>query len=143
MADLRSANVALTKHPLVAVFIGGTSGIGEYTLRSLASNHGSTGAGLRVYIVGRNTVAAEKIIADCRRLAPSGEFYFLQAADLSLIKDVDECCRELVDLERQKAGSAAARIDLLVMSQGILLFGGRKGILFNHITKVSMLDANS
>ena len=123
---LSAANAALVKRPLVAVFVGGTSGIGEYTLRALASTHGTIGAGLRVYIIGRNANAAEQIIADCRQLAPSGEFRFMQVTDLSLLKEVDKCCIDLIDME-SKETSDAPRIDLLVMSQGILLFGARKG----------------
>ena len=46
--------------PLVAVFVGATSGIGQYSLKALARSHASSGKGLRAYIVGRNAAAAER-----------------------------------------------------------------------------------
>lgn len=59
---LRSCNSTLTKtQPLVAVFVGGTSGIGEYTIRALVATHSDQGKGLRLCIAGRNTEAAEKL----------------------------------------------------------------------------------
>ena len=124
----RIANAELVKKgPLVIVVASGTTGIGEYTIRALASEHGTAGPGLRVYIVGRNPSAGERTIAACRQLCPKGEFIFVKAADLSLLKDVDKCCAEIVQLEKKAAGDAA-KIDLLVLTQGMVLFGGRKGM---------------
>jgi NAD(P)-dependent dehydrogenase (short-subunit alcohol dehydrogenase family) len=70
--------------PITAVFAGGTSGIGEYALRALASTNGSSGQGLRVYIVGRNQSSANAVISDCQSVCPAGEFYFVHSTDLSL-----------------------------------------------------------
>ena len=120
---VRSSNAKLVqKQPLVAVFVGGTSGIGEYSLRALASTVAkSHGKGLRAYIVGRNKTAAETIISDCMNVYPDGQFRFIAAADLSLLKDVDRVCTEILEAE-EKAGTLAdqARIDFLVLSQGYL-----------------------
>ena len=129
---VRKSNAGFVQsHPLVAVFVGGTSGIGEFTLRALAKTHGRQGKGLRAYIVGRNVAAAEKIIADCTGLCPSGQFRFVKAADLSLLKDVDRVCAEVAELEEKEsaASSGKARIDILVMSQHYfpLIFQSRKG----------------
>ena len=140
--SLRSANAALVKQPLVAVFVGGTSGIGEYTVKTLARNHGTTGAGLRAYIIGRNADAAAKIIADCRQLAPNGDFIFLQARDLALVEDVNKCCKDLVERE-MKSGDGAARIDLLVLTQGSLLFGGREGTRLLKALEVARISTNA
>jgi len=120
---VRSSNAKLVqKQPLVAVFVGGTSGIGEYSLRALASTVAkSHGKGLRAYIVGRNKTAAETIISDCMNVYPDGQFRFIAATDLSLLKDVDRVCTEILEAE-EKAGTLAdqARIDFLVLSQGYL-----------------------
>ncbi|KAF2160378.1 hypothetical protein M409DRAFT_70530 [Zasmidium cellare ATCC 36951] len=129
MVDLQSVrltNSALVhRQPLVAVFTGGTSGIGEYTIRGLAAHHGKTGKGLRVYIVGRNEEAANKIISDCLKICPTEEFIFLKASDLSLLREVDRVCEKIRQLEEVKAGESA-RIDLMVMSHADLWFGERR-----------------
>ena len=129
---VRKSNAGfIQSHPLVAVFVGGTSGIGEFTLRALAKTHGRQGKGLRAYIVGRNTAAAEKIIADCTGVCPSGQFRFVKAGDLSILKDVDRVCAEVTELEEKEcaASGGKARIDILVMSQHYfpLIFQSRKG----------------
>ena len=130
---VRSSISDLVKsQPLVAVFVGGTSGIGEFTVQALAATHGNKGKGLRVYIVGRNASAAEKTIAECRVICPNGQFIFVKAQDLSLLNDVDRVCEEIMQLERnEKSDSGAASIDILVMSQHYfpLSFEPRLGML--------------
>ncbi|MCJ1393101.1 hypothetical protein MMC18_005973 [Xylographa bjoerkii] len=135
---VRSCNSTLINtQPLVAVFVGGTSGIGENTIRALATNHSDQGKGLRLYIVGRNVDAAKKIIAECVRLCPVGQFRFVQAGDLALLKDVDRVCSEITRIEEdQNTNGEPARVDLLVMSQAgfPLSFQPRNGILFSFIS---------
>lgn len=130
LSHIRQTNdTLLNNQPLVAVFVGATSGIGEYSVRALAATHGTTGAGLRLYLVGRNAVAAEKVFADCRRLCPAGKFVFVQADDLALLKNIDVVASEIIKLENEEAGKTgeASRIDFLVMCQGIAKFDGRDG----------------
>jgi len=119
---VRTANAALVKaRPLVGVFFGGTAGIGELTVRALATTHGATGRGLRVYIVGRNQKAADKIISECQQACPPGHFRFVQATDLSLLKEVDRVCGEITQAEEAVgANEGPPRVDFLVVSQGIL-----------------------
>lgn len=126
---VRSANTAFFQsRPLVAVFAGGTAGIGESTLRALAAAHGSSGKGLRVYVTGRRKEATEKILANCSRTCPTGKFIFVQANDLSLLEDVDKVCAEISQLEQENSGSEKARVDMLYMSQGDFNFTPRKGL---------------
>lgn len=128
--EVHDTNAKLVQsQPLVAVFVGATTGIGEYTLRALAAAHGQTGQGLRVYLVGRNEAAAEKIFADCERLAPSATFGFVKCSDVALLKEVDRCCEEVEKRERKAAesGHGSARIDIMVMTQGVLQLGSRQG----------------
>lgn len=130
--DLVRASISnfVRSRPLVAVFVGGTSGIGEFTIQALATTHGSDGKGIRAYIVGRNAAAAEKTIAECRSTCPTGEFIFMKAKDTSLLSDVDRVCAEITELEeKNKADGEVARIDILVMSQHYfpLLFEPRHG----------------
>lgn len=128
----RTANKALiSTHPLVAVFVGGTSGLGEYALRALASHASSNdnGKSLRAYIVGRNTAAADTILNDCRKACPHGQFKFIRAENLALLGAVDQCCEQIRASEESEVteGRGPARVDVLVMSQGDLHFGARRG----------------
>ncbi len=126
---VRSCNSTLIKtQPLVAIFVGGTSGIGEHTIRALAVTHSDKGKGLRLYIVGRNADAAKKIISDCVRVCPGGQFQFVQAGDLALLRDVDHVCAEIIRIEEHENANGA-RVDLLVMSQAFFNpFEPRRGI---------------
>lgn len=125
MVDLKlvesSNNTLATSQPLVAVIVGGTSNIGAHTIRSLAATHGTGGKGLRAYIIGRNAKAAEEVISDCQKLCPTGQFRFIRANDLALIKDVDLTCAELIETEEKEAKTIGVtpRIDILVMTQAI------------------------
>lgn len=127
----RSANAAAAKEkPLTAVFTGGTSGIGEFTIRALAVHYGQSKQPLRLYLVGRNSDAAANIFADCRKICPDGDFRFIQAGDLSLLRDVDKACKEVERLETELAvkSERAACIDLLFMSHADFYLGPRRGI---------------
>jgi NAD(P)-dependent dehydrogenase (short-subunit alcohol dehydrogenase family) len=125
---VRASNTALVRsQPLVAVFFGGTSGIGSYTIRALARATANGGKGFRAYIVGRNAKAAEEIIAECSGICPQGEFKFVEANDISLIQDVDRVCADIIQLEEKEGQDP--RIDYLMLSQGGSIFLPRKGML--------------
>lgn len=127
---VRSCNAALVKaQPLVAIFVGSTAGIGEYSVRALAATHANSGKGLRLYIVGRNEGAAKAIISDCSKVCPTGQFQFVRANDLALLNDVDRVCAEIIQAEETeaKAAGGTARVDFLSMTQGCLIFDGRRG----------------
>jgi NAD(P)-dependent dehydrogenase (short-subunit alcohol dehydrogenase family) len=124
--DVRSSNAALVEsRSLVAVFFGGTSGIGHYTLRALANVSARGGKGLRAYIVGRNARAAEDIISECRAIYSEGQYTFVKANDLSLISDVDRVCASIIQLEEIE--DRDPRIDYLMLSQGGSIFLPRRG----------------
>lgn len=128
LTEVHKENATIVQsQPLVAVFFGGTSGIGHQSLRALAvaeAEHG--GKGLRAYIVGRNATAAGEIIAECRELYPQGQYHFLKIEDLSLIKNVDQVCAEIIQLEQKE--SSDPRIDYLMLSQGGSIFLPRTGM---------------
>ena len=94
---------------LVAVFVGGTSGVGEYTVKKLAKY----AAKPRVYLVGRSQSAADRIIQECMEINPGAEFNFIQS-DISLLKNVDDVCREI----KKKESS----INILIETQGTMGF---------------------
>jgi hypothetical protein len=113
---------------LVAVFSAGT-GIGAYTLRALATNCAAKGGkSLRAYIIGRKPERAKALISDLRGIFPAGDYHFVKTDDLSLIKDVDRACAEIIKLE-EKHGKDA-RIDYLMLSHGGAVFLPRKGRSF-------------
>ena len=108
LSDVQSSNsqIPSTLPPgLVAVFVGATSGIGEETLKQFAKYTRQP----RAYFVGRSQAAADRIIADCKALNALGEYIFIKA-DVSLIRVVDEVCREIKTREKV--------IDLLFLSAG-------------------------
>lgn len=123
------------RQSLVAVFAGGTGGIGALSVKALASAAGkSDGKGLRAYIIGRNASAADETIAECRRLCPTGQFHFIQVKDCALIRDVDAACKMLVEAEERNASLASERprIDYLMLSQGGPIFLPRQGMIEAH-----------
>jgi NAD(P)-dependent dehydrogenase (short-subunit alcohol dehydrogenase family) len=95
---------------LVAVFVGATSGIGELSLKAFAKDARQP----RIYFVGRSQESADRIKAECKALNAEGEYHFIKA-DTSLIRNVDDVCREIQSKEKS--------INLLFMSQGTLMFG--------------------
>jgi NAD(P)-dependent dehydrogenase (short-subunit alcohol dehydrogenase family) len=126
LAIVRECNATLAnRESLVAVFVGGTQGIGEYSIRALTAAYGKSGGKLRLYIVGRNEAAAAKIISDSQQICPSGTFQFVRANDIALLKDVDRVCVEIMELE--KKASETPKVDILVMTQGYLAFEERQG----------------
>lgn len=96
---------------LVAVFAGATSGIGSTALLAFAKHVSRP----KIYFIGRSDAAAADLIRQMKESNPDGEYIFLKK-DLSLLKNVDEVCKEITGKEKA--------INLLVMSQGGLIMGG-------------------
>lgn len=133
LSVVEAANQTLARsgsRPYVAVFTGGTAGIGANAVLGVATAFAKAKAtrGLRVYIVGRSEPAAEALIASCRAAYADGDYAFVQASDLSLLADVDRVCAAITTAETaaaQNGGGHAPRIDLLVASQGVLALRAR------------------
>ena len=114
IADVRAHNASLKSLPpnLVAVFVGGTSGIGLFTAREFVRNTKSP----RVYLIGRNATEATKIIEELHSINTTSQVSFIQK-DISLLKSVDETCNEIKSKEKQ--------VNMLVMTSGYLTLSGR------------------
>jgi hypothetical protein len=101
---------------------GGTPGVGEPTIRTLARNHGKGGKWLLMYIVGQDkTTTATSVISDCLNLCAAGDFHFVQAGDLSLLSDVDPVSAEII--KREEIATRAEekpRINFLLMCHAYL-----------------------
>lgn len=96
---------------MVAVFVGGTSGIGGHALKSFAEHTRSP----LIYLVGRSQAAADAIISDCTKLNPDGRYTFIQS-DVSLLNNVVQVCDRIL--------SETKTINLLFQSQGGLQIDG-------------------
>ncbi|KAJ6015999.1 hypothetical protein N7540_010590 [Penicillium herquei] len=97
---------------LVAVFVGGTSGIGESTARAFVRNTDSS----RVYLVGRNETQASKIIEELRQLNPDGQISFVKC-DATRLHSVDDACKSIQEKEE--------KVNLLFMTVGTMTTKGR------------------
>lgn len=71
-----------------------------------------------MYLVGRNETQASRIVAELRALNPEGQISFVKS-DVSLLRNVDFVCDEIRARED--------KVNLLVLSQGILTRRGRDG----------------
>jgi NAD(P)-dependent dehydrogenase (short-subunit alcohol dehydrogenase family) len=115
---------------LVAVFIGGTSGVGELTVKAFAKYTTKP----RIYIVGRSQEAASRIITESKQLNSDGTFEFIKS-DISLLQNVDDVCRQIKSKE--------TAINILVQSQGTMGFKKGRGPnlssdrLLNHFAETA------
>ena len=110
LATIRASNTLITgtfASSLVAIFIGATSGIGEYTLLEFAK----CAPGSSIYFVGRSFEDGKRVKAKVDVVNKGGACTFIQM-DVSLLKNVDEICQEIKNKEE--------KINLLFMTQGTL-----------------------
>jgi NAD(P)-dependent dehydrogenase (short-subunit alcohol dehydrogenase family) len=90
---------------LVAVFVGGTSGIGESTLKKYAA----LATNPTIYVIGRNETAATRILEELKTLNPEGKYSFIKS-DVTLVESVDAVCKEIKSKEK--------KLNLLWLSPG-------------------------
>lgn len=115
IAEVRAANAAF-KPPYipVALFVGGTSGIGQAMAEEFAK---FTDGNAHIIIVGRNRAAAETIISTFPKPnSPEAVHEFIEC-DTSLIKNVEKTTQSLL--------SRLQRLNFLVISAGSIDFQGR------------------
>lgn len=111
---------------LVAVFIGGTSGIGMGTLKQFAKQTTSP----KIYIVGRSQSAATPLLKELESLNSKGTYVF-QETEISLLKKVDKVCQEIKAKEE--------KVDLLFMSPAYITLGERNGKYFLNFQALQIL----
>ncbi len=95
---------------LVAIFVGGTSGIGEYTLKEFAR----VARKPSIYNIGRSQEASDRIAFECKKLNVNAQYTFIQA-DVSLIRSVDAVCEQIQAKEKA--------VNILFLSAGTLVKG--------------------
>jgi len=99
--------------PPAAVFIGGTSGIGEAMVRAFADY---TNGKANIAIIGRNKEAGERILSELPK-SDGVERVFIQC-DVSLMRNVSAAAQQVT--------STFPKINYLIVSTGFLDFSGRK-----------------
>lgn len=119
LTEVQASNscIALTlSSPLVAIFVGGTNGVGETTLKQFVK-HAPPNS--RVYNIGRSQEAADRVGNQCQDLNGRVNYEFIKA-DTSLLENVDLICRTIKSKEKT--------INLLFLTMGTLDF--KTGISF-------------
>ncbi|KAE8385386.1 hypothetical protein BDV23DRAFT_190899 [Aspergillus alliaceus] len=113
LKTVQASNASLRSIPnLTALFVGGTSGMGQSTLRQLAKHTESPTA----YIVGRNQSRAKPFLTELQQINPKGRFNFIEA-DVSLVRNVDKACQQILQRE--------THLNFLFMTPGGISLGGR------------------
>ncbi|KAF7546191.1 hypothetical protein G7046_g9370 [Stylonectria norvegica] len=100
--------------PRVAIFVGGTSGIGKFTLEALVA----TGASARIYLVGRasSKERSQAWIQKLHTLNPKAEVIWTEG-EVSLLAETKRIC----DAIRSKE----SHVDLLFLTTGYAPMSGR------------------
>ncbi|KAH9476303.1 Oxidoreductase [Psilocybe cubensis] len=120
LAAIRASNAAFahsSTYTPVAVFVGGTSGIGEGMVRTFAEN---TGGKSNIVIVGRNRGAADRILDSLPKPSSDGDKKFTREfvqCDATLMKNVQNATQEIL--------SRHPKINYLIMSPGFATLSGR------------------
>ncbi|KAJ6596741.1 hypothetical protein B0H10DRAFT_2167703 [Mycena sp. CBHHK59/15] len=115
LSTVRAANAKFSPAYMpTAIFVGGTSGIGQGVAEAFAHHtHGNA----NIVLVGRNRAAAEAIIASFPRPTVPGVTHEFLQCDATLMSNV-----------RAAAASLLARrphVNFLVMSAGVMTLAGR------------------
>lgn len=115
--EIKAANALINNltAPRVAVFVGGTSGIGKCTIRALVAMDTS----VKIYLVGRKS-SEERMrifIQDLRDINPKADIIWTMA-EISLLAEAKRVCEDIRSKE--------SRVDLLFLSAGYAPFGGRQ-----------------
>ena len=101
--------------PRVAVFVGGTSGIGKLTVRALVA----TGASVRIYLVGRKS-SEERMhafIQELHTINPKVEVIWTEG-EVALLAETKRVCEVIKSKE--------SRVELLFLTAGYAPFGTRR-----------------
>ena len=115
--DIQASNALINDAtgPRVAVFVGGTSGIGKLTIRALVA----TGSSVRIYLVGRKS-SAERMCAfiqELHAINPKAEVIWTEG-EIALLAETKRVCEIIKSKE--------SRVDLLFLTTGYAPFGTRE-----------------
>ncbi|KIK00448.1 hypothetical protein K443DRAFT_7651 [Laccaria amethystina LaAM-08-1] len=115
LASIRSSNAAFSpSYPPVALFVGGTSGVGQAMAEALGRY---TKGNATIIIAGRNRAAADPIIAKLPKPTTPGVSHEFVECDATLMRNVRATTKEIL--------ARHPKINFLVMSPGYLTLRGR------------------
>ena len=116
--DIQASNALINDAtaPRIAVFVGGTSGIGKLTVKALVA----TGASLRIYLVGRKSSSERThlFIQELHALNPKAEVIWTEG-EVSLLAETKRVCEVI-------KGKESRCVDLLFLTAGYAPFGARR-----------------
>ena len=98
----------------VAIFVGGTSGVGAGMAQAFARHRNGDA---HIILVGRNRTAAEEIIASLPKSEGKESKYEFVECDVSLMRNVRKTTAEL--------SQRLPKVNFLVLSPGIMTMQGR------------------
>lgn len=116
-ASIRTANVGIASslpYQPVAIFVGGTSGIGAGMARAFARYRNGDA---HIVLVGRNRAAAEEILASLPKPDGKEAKHEFVECDVSHMRNVRRTTAELT--------ARLPKVNFLVMSPGIMTLQGR------------------
>jgi NAD(P)-dependent dehydrogenase (short-subunit alcohol dehydrogenase family) len=115
--DIKASNTLINEAtaPRIAVFVGGTSGIGKSTVEALVA----TGTILKIYLVGRKSSQqrTETFIHELHAINPSAEIVWVEG-EVSLLAETKRVCEIIKSKERH--------VDLLFLTTGYAPFTSRR-----------------
>jgi NAD(P)-dependent dehydrogenase (short-subunit alcohol dehydrogenase family) len=119
ISTIRKSNAQIdsSSTPRVAVFVGGTAGIGKLTLMELAA----LGTRFKAYVIGRKgSKESFTIVRDeLQQANPNAQIIWIDG-EVSLLSEVKRICSHIKTLE--------ASVDLLFMTAGYAPLGGRQSM---------------
>jgi NAD(P)-dependent dehydrogenase (short-subunit alcohol dehydrogenase family) len=114
--EIQASNTLINDEtaPRIAVFVGGTSGIGNLTIRALVA----TGASSRIYLIGRKSseVRMHAFILELHAINPKAEVIWMEG-EVALLAETKRVCEAIKSKE--------SRVDLLFLTTGYAPFGTR------------------
>jgi NAD(P)-dependent dehydrogenase (short-subunit alcohol dehydrogenase family) len=115
---LSNGQVNESSYPRVAVFVGGTDGIGKLTLAGLAG----LGLNFKAYVIGRKVSQEvfKSIIEELHLANPAASVIWIEG-EVSLLAEVKRVCDHIRTLETE--------VNLLFMTPGFAPFAGRQSTL--------------
>ena len=115
LSAARAANAKFSPSYIpIAVFVGGTSGIGKATAQAFARH---TRGNAHIILVGRNRAAAEAVISSFPKSESEEAKHEFVECDVSLMRNVRKTTKELKE--------RLPRLNYLVMTQGMMTTQGR------------------
>jgi len=115
--DIKASNTLINDStaPRIAVFVGGTSGIGQLTIKALVD----TGASVRIYLIGRKSSKdrAHVFINELQSANPNAEAIWIEG-EVSLLADAKRVCEVIKSRENH--------VDLLFLTTGYAPFRPRE-----------------